>query len=217
MKQTLPIFAAAALLPACATVKGAASDAKTVGKTAVQMVQDIPDIPLPSLPRADHTPFTENAADVQAYCKAINVRWKHGKEQVKLGEELLAQGQARVEKGKRILREGERRIATGELSVEEAQRDMAVRTGRAKPEPRDYAEITDPEFLKSIRIQLQNAIKRMEYGSEQVAFGASEIEKGQARAEEGIQRLKQGHAYMAEDDGRCRQIRAGGMLEEDPA
>lgn len=216
MKQKFPIFAAAAMLPACATVKGAASDAKVASQTAVQMIRDIPDIPLPALPHLDPSPFTEATEDVRAYCHAVNVRWTHGREQVKLGEQLLAEGKARVEKGQRIVREGERRIATGELAVDESERDFAVRTGRSRPEARDYAAITDPEFIKSIRVRLEQAIRRMEYGSEQVAFGASEVKTGQARAAEGIQRLKQGHALMAEDDGRCREIPVGEVVVGDP-
>lgn len=216
MKQKLPIFAAAAMLPACATVKAAASDAKVAGQTAVQMIRDIPDIPLPALPQLDPSPFTEATEEVRAYCHAVNTRWVHGSEQVKIGEQLLAEGQARVEKGQRNVREGERRIATGELAVEQSERDLSVRTGRSKPEARDYAAITDPDFIKSIRVKLEQAIRRMEYGSEQVAFGASEVEAGQARAAEGIQRLKRGHALMAEDDGRCREVPVGEVVVGDP-
>ena len=211
MKHTVPIIAASALLPACATVKGAASDTKAVGKTAVQMVRDIPDFSLPELPlpRADHSPFKEETAKIIAYCDAINKRWEVGKEQVKIGEQLLSEGQARLEKGRRLMRDGERRVATGELALEEARRDLTVRTGRAKPETQDYAEMQEPEFLKIIRIKLENAIERMESGNEQIARGASEVAIGQERADQGIERLRDGHALLTDDEGRCREIKVG--------
>ena len=206
MNKSFPIFASLLTLPACGTVQGAASDVRAVGGTAVQMVRDIPDIPLPALPEIDPSPFTEATEEVRQYCSALDQRWEIGKDQVALGKQLIAEGQARLEKGQQFVRDGERRITTGELAVESARRDLGLRTGRIKPVASDYESIEDPDQIKSIRVKMQQGLKRMEYGGEQVSYGAQEIEIGQQRVAEGIARMQQGHALMAEDKGRCRDL-----------
>ena len=209
MTKSLPLVAATMLLPACGTIQGAASDARVVGKTAVQMVRDIPDIEFPALPELDASPFSEQSEDVRAYCEAVDVRWKTGKEQVAIGQQLLAEGQARIGKGQEAVRAGERRIATGELMLEDARRDLGLKAGRIKPEARDYAQLNDPDLIKSIRVKMEQALRRLEHGGEQVDFGAAEIDAGQERMAQGIRRMKEGHALLSDDEGRCRNIKSG--------
>jgi len=207
MTKSIPIFAAAMLLPACGTVKGAASDARAVGSTAVQMVRDIPDLELPSLPQLDASPFTEITEEVRVYCDAIDKRWKMGRELVSTGEKLVLEGQARIEKGQLAVRDGERRIETGELMLDEARRELGLKTGRYKPNTRDLARLDDPSFNKAIRVKMEQGLRRMEAGGDKVKFGAGEIETGRERMAIGIQNLKSGHALMSEDEGRCRDVR----------
>ena len=190
MTKSLPLVAATLLLPACGTIQGAASDARVVGKTAVQMVRDIPDIELPALPELDASPFSEMTEDVQAYCDAVDVRWKTGKEQVAIGQQLIAEGQERISKGHEAVRKGERRIATGELMLEEARRDLGLKVGRIKPEARDFAQLNDPDLIKSIRVKMEQALRRLEHGGEQIDFGGFEIDAGQERMSEGIRRME---------------------------
>ncbi len=209
MTKSLPLVAATMLLPACGTIQGAASDARVVGSTAVQMVRDIPDIELPALPELDASPFSEVTEEVRIYCDAINARWKAGKEQVAIGEQLLAEGQSRIEQGQANVRDGDRRIATGELMLEEARRELSLKAGRVKPEARDFAQLSDPDLIKSIRVKMEQALRRLERGGQKVEFGAAEIELGHERMADGIDRLKQGHALLAEDEGRCRNVETG--------
>ena len=216
MTKSLPLVAATVLLPACGTIQGAASDARAVGQTAVQMVRDIPDLEFPAMPELDASPFSEVTEDVREYCDAVDVRWKMGKEQVDLGEQLLFEGQERVSNGQEAVRKGERRIATGELMLEEARRDLGLKTGRIKPEARDLAQLNDPDLIKSIRVKMEQALRRLEHGGEQVDFGATEIDAGHARMAEGIRRLKEGHALMSDDEGRCRNIKSGKINVGDP-
>ena len=216
MTKSLPLVAATMLLPACGTIQGAASDARAVGKTAVQMVRDIPDIELPPLPELDASPFSDVTDDVRAYCEAIDTRWKAGQEQVVLGEQLLSEGQVRVERGQETVREGERRIATGELMLGEARRELGLKAGRVKPEARDYAQLNDPDLVKTIRVKMEHALRRLEHGGEQVEFGAAEIDAGHDRMAEGIRRLKQGHALMSDDEGRCRNVKTGKVEVGEP-
>lgn len=216
MTKSLPLMAATMLLPACGTIQGAASDARAVGSTAVQMVRDIPDIELPALPELDASPFSEATEDVRMYCEAVNARWKAGKEQVSMGEQMLADGQTTIDQGKAAVRDGERRIATGQLMLEEGRRELGLKAGRIKPEARDYAQLNDPDLIKSIRVKLEQALRRLEHGGQRVEFGAEEIELGHARMQAGIDRLKRGHALMAEDEGRCRDIKTAQIVAADP-
>ena len=199
------------LLPACGTIQGAASDARVVGQTAVQMVRDIPDIELPALPELDASPFSEMTDEVRAYCDAVDARWKIGQEHVLLGQQLLVEGQERVGKGQEAVRKGERRIATGELMLEEARRDLGLKAGRIKPEARDFAQLSDPDLIKSIRVKMEQALRRLEHGGDQVEFGAAEISAGQDRMAEGIRRMKDGHSLLSDDEGRCRNMNSGAI------
>ena len=216
MTKSLPLVAATMLLPACGTIQGAASDARVVGQTAVQMVRDIPDIELPALPELDASPYSEVTDEVRAYCDAVDVRWKMGQEYVTLGQQLLAEGQERVSSGQESVRKGERRIATGELMLEEARRELGLKAGRIKPEARDFAQLSDPDLIKSIRVKMEQALRRLEHGGEQVDFGATEIVTGYDRMAEGILRMKEGHAFLSDDEGRCRNIRSGSVTIGDP-
>ena len=216
MKHKASILAAVITLPACGTVDGVRSDAESARQTAAQMIREFPPIPLPNLPQLEASPFTEATEEVQAYCRAIAERWEFGKDEVKIGGDMLAEGQARVEKGKQIVREGERKIETASLTLNETRRELALRTGRAIPDTRDYARMSDPELVRTLRNRLETAVRRMEDGGAHVTLGASEIETGQARADEGIQRIKRGHALMAEDTGRCRELQTRIVTVGDP-
>jgi len=200
MKAHYILISLAFVLPACGTVKGAASDAGVVGKTAVRMVTDIP---LPPLPQFDPEPYAPGAEGAVEYCAALADRYKFGRGLSKDGDKLVAEGRVAIERGSRLVREGERKIETAGLTLAEARRDLGLRTGRIKALPEDIQSLEDPDSLKTIRARLDGAIRRLESGNDMVERGTIDVANGQARLKRGIEFLDEGQKFMAEDEGRC--------------